>query len=76
MGRDRAVVPDHPQGAPGAGMAWCRTGPHSPSACNRPGIERFQPGIKQALEKLVDPMTRDDPPSPFLYPQNKDERSQ
>ena len=42
----------------------------------RPGIERFQPGINPALEKLADPMTRGDPPSPFLYPQNKDESSQ
>ena len=30
----------------------------------RPGIEQSQPGIKQALEKLVDPLTRGDPQSP------------
>ena len=29
----------------------------------RPGIERSQPGIGDALEKLVDPMTRGDPES-------------
>ena len=27
----------------------------------RPGVEQSQPGIKQALEKLVDPLTRGDP---------------
>ena len=30
----------------------------------RPGVERSQPGIKEALEKLVDPLTRGDPESP------------
>ena len=30
----------------------------------RPGIEQSQPGIKEALEKLVDPLTRGDPESP------------
>lgn len=33
----------------------------------RPGIERAQPGIKQALEKLVDPLTRGDPQSPLRW---------
>ena len=31
----------------------------------RPGIELSQPGIKQALELLVDPVTRGDPQSPL-----------
>ena len=31
----------------------------------RPSIEQSQPGIKQALEKLVDPLTRGDPESPL-----------
>ena len=33
----------------------------------RPGIEQSQPGIKQALEKLVDPLTRGDPQSPLRW---------
>ena len=33
----------------------------------RPGIERSQPGIKEALEKLVDPVTRGDPESPLRW---------
>ena len=33
----------------------------------RPGIEQSQPGIKQALEKLVDPVTRGDPQSPLKW---------
>ncbi len=33
----------------------------------RPGIERSQPGIKQALERLVDPLTRGDPRSPLRW---------
>ena len=33
----------------------------------RPGIEQSQPGIKQALEKLVDPVTRGDPESPLKW---------
>ena len=33
----------------------------------RPGIEQTQPGIKQALEKLVDPLTRGDPQSPLRW---------
>ena len=33
----------------------------------RPSIEQSQPGIKQALEKLVDPLTRGDPESPLRW---------
>ena len=33
----------------------------------RPGVERSQPGIKEALEKLVDPLTRGDPESPLRW---------
>ncbi len=34
----------------------------------RPGIEQSRPGIEQALEKLVDPLTRGDPESPLQSP--------
>ena len=33
----------------------------------RPGIEQSQPGIKHALEQLVDPLTRGDPESPLRW---------
>ncbi len=33
----------------------------------RPGVEQSQPGIKEALEKLVDPVTRGDPTSPLRW---------
>jgi hypothetical protein len=33
----------------------------------RPGIEQTQPGIKEALEQLVDPLTRGDPTSPLRW---------
>ncbi len=33
----------------------------------RPGIEQSRPGIEQALEKLVDPLTRGDPESPLRW---------
>ena len=33
----------------------------------RPGIETTQPGIKEALEELVDPVTRGDPMSPLRW---------
>ena len=33
----------------------------------RPPIEQSQPGIKQALEKLVDPLPRGDPESPLRW---------
>ena len=33
----------------------------------RPGIEITQPGVKEALEKLVDPVTRGDPCSPLRW---------
>ena len=33
----------------------------------RPGIEATQPGIKEALERLVDPLTRGDPGSPLRW---------
>lgn len=33
----------------------------------RPGIQQTQPGIKEALEQLVDPITRGDPTSPLRW---------
>lgn len=33
----------------------------------RPSLEQSQPGLVQALEKLVDPMTRGDPTSPLRW---------
>jgi transposase len=33
----------------------------------RPGIEQSQPGVKEALEKLLDPVTRGDPTSPLRW---------
>ena len=33
----------------------------------RPGIEQSQPGIRRALEQLVDPVTRGDPSSPLRW---------
>ena len=33
----------------------------------RPDIERAQPGVKDALEQLVDPLTRGDPMSPLRW---------
>ena len=33
----------------------------------RPSIEESQPGVTQALEKLVDPLTRGDPTSPLRW---------
>ena len=33
----------------------------------RPGIEQSQPGVKQALEKLVDPLIRGDPESALRW---------
>lgn len=33
----------------------------------RPSIEQSQPGVKQALEALVDPLTRGDPRSPLRW---------
>jgi transposase len=33
----------------------------------RPRIDRTQPGVKEALEKLVDPVTRGDPESPLRW---------
>ncbi len=33
----------------------------------RPGIEQSQPGIRRALERLVDPLTRGDPGSPLRW---------
>ncbi len=33
----------------------------------RPGIEQSQPGVMEALEKLVDPVTRGDPTSPLRW---------
>ncbi|MBA2708876.1 MAG: ISAzo13 family transposase [Gemmatimonadaceae bacterium] len=33
----------------------------------RPSLEQVQPGIKQALEQMVDPLTRGDPMSPLRW---------
>ena len=33
----------------------------------RPGINKTQPGVKEALEQLVDPLTRGDPMSPLRW---------
>ena len=33
----------------------------------RPGIDETQPGIREALERLVDPLTRGDPGSPLRW---------
>jgi hypothetical protein len=33
----------------------------------RPNIEQSQPGLKEALERLVDPLTRGDPESPLRW---------
>jgi hypothetical protein len=33
----------------------------------RPGIHQAQPGVKDALERLVDPLTRGDPTSPLRW---------
>ena len=37
------------------------------AGAGRPNIEQSQPGIKQALERLVDPLTRGDPQSPLRW---------
>ena len=37
------------------------------AGAGRPGIEKAQPGIKDALEQLVDPLTRGDPTSPLRW---------
>ena len=37
------------------------------AGAGRPGIEDAQPGIKEALEQLVDPLTRGDPTSPLRW---------
>ena len=37
------------------------------AGAGRPGIEKTQPGIKEALEQLVDPLTRGDPTSPLRW---------
>ena len=37
------------------------------AGAGRPGIEQSQPGIEQALERLVDPLTRGDPQSPLRW---------
>jgi transposase len=37
------------------------------AGAGRPGIEQAQPGIKGALEQLVDPLTRGDPTSPLRW---------
>ena len=37
------------------------------AGAGRPGIEKTQPGVKEALERLVDPVTRGDPTSPLRW---------
>ncbi len=37
------------------------------AGAGRPGIESTQPGVKEALEQLVDPLTRGDPSSPLRW---------
>ena len=37
------------------------------AGAGRPGIEQSQPGIKQAVEKLLDPVTRGDPQSSLRW---------
>ena len=37
------------------------------AGAGRPGIEKTQPGVKAALEQLVDPLTRGDPMSPLRW---------
>jgi len=37
------------------------------AGAGRPGIEKSQPGLKAALEQLVDPLTRGDPMSPLRW---------
>ena len=37
------------------------------AGAGRPGIEQAQPGIKEALEQLVDPLSRGDPTSPLRW---------
>ncbi len=37
------------------------------AGAGRPGIAQSQPGIKEALEQLVDPLTRGDPTSPLRW---------
>jgi hypothetical protein len=37
------------------------------AGAGRPGIEKTQPGVKEALERLVDPLTRGDPMSPLRW---------
>ena len=37
------------------------------AGAGRPSVESTQPGIKEALERLVDPVTRGDPESPLRW---------
>ena len=37
------------------------------AGAGRPRIEQSQPGIKKALERFVDPLTRGDPQSPLRW---------
>src|SRR5712691_12205437 len=37
------------------------------TGAGRPSIKKTQPGIREALEKLVDPLTRGDPMSPLRW---------
>jgi hypothetical protein len=56
----------------GTGAGKSREASKSPDACvapgaGRPGIQKSQPGVKEALEQLVDPLTRGDPTSPLRW---------
>ena len=60
--------PTIPGGASGAGIGGSvESGRVRRPGAGRPGIEQSQPGIKEALEKLVDPLTRGDPESPLRW---------
>ena len=43
------------------------TGRQRRAGAGRPGLEKAQPGIKEALEQLVEPLTRGDPMSPLRW---------
>ena len=66
IGRDGVVAPDHSVGASRAGVRQCRARSDTPPG-RRTAQHRAVAAIKQALEKLVDPLTRGDPESPLRW---------
>ena len=56
--------PTIPKGRRELGSGGAEVGRIRRAGAGRPGIEQSQPGIRQALERLVDPVTRGDPQSP------------